>query len=57
MPARLQLLMRHHSIETTLKHYVEQNAEDVAAELWEQFGNTFGNNTPVAGERETSQNA
>jgi integrase len=33
-PATLQLLMRHKSIETTMKYYVAQNADDVAAELW-----------------------
>ena len=33
-PATLQLLMRHESIETTLKYYVHQNADDVADELW-----------------------
>jgi hypothetical protein len=44
----LQLLMRHESIETTLKYYVDQDADDmaaddVAAELWATAGNTFGN--------------
>lgn len=34
MPAVLQQLMRHASIETTLKYYVEQNAELLGAELW-----------------------
>jgi integrase len=33
-PAVLQQLMRHASIETTLKFYVEQNADAVGAELW-----------------------
>ena len=33
-PATLQLLMRHKSIETTLKYYVDQDADDVADELW-----------------------
>ncbi len=28
-PATLQLLMRHRSIDTTLKHYVAQDAEEV----------------------------
>jgi integrase len=36
-PATLQLLMRHQSIETTLKYYVEQDADDVADELWRNF--------------------
>lgn len=34
MPATLQLLARHRSIETTMKYYVRQNARNVAAELW-----------------------
>ena len=38
MPATLQLLMRHSSIETTLKYYVEQDADEVSADLWNQFG-------------------
>ena len=36
-PATLQLLMRHRSIETTLKYYVDQDADDVADELWRSF--------------------
>ncbi len=41
-PATLQLLMRHSSIETTLRYYVAQDADDVADELWLNWGN----NTP-----------
>jgi integrase len=37
-PATLQLLMRHKSIETTLKYYVSQDADEVADQLWEQYG-------------------
>ena len=33
-PATLQVLMRHRSIETTMKYYVDQDADDVADELW-----------------------
>ncbi len=36
-PATLQLLMRHRSIETTLKYYVERDADEVADELWRNF--------------------
>jgi integrase len=36
-PATLQLLMRHQSIETTLKYYVAQDADDVGDELWKSF--------------------
>ena len=37
-PATLQLLMRHQSIETTMKYYVDQDADEVADELWAQYG-------------------
>ena len=37
-PATLQLLMRHRSIQTTLKYYVEQDADEVADELWNSYG-------------------
>lgn len=33
-PLTLKRLMRHASIETTLRYYVEQDADDVAEELW-----------------------
>lgn len=36
-PATLKLLMRHKSIETTLKYYVSQDADEVADELWQQY--------------------
>ena len=35
-PATLQLLMRDWNIETTLKYYVAQDADEVADELWRQ---------------------
>ncbi len=44
--ATLQLLMRHKSIETTLKYYVDQDADEVADELWKAhaaLGNSLGN--------------
>lgn len=34
-PLTLKALMRHKSIETTLRYYVDQDADDVADELWE----------------------
>jgi integrase len=37
-PATLQLLMRHRTVETTMKYYVSQNADDIADELWEEYG-------------------
>ncbi len=50
-PATLQLLMRHESIETTLKYYVAQDADDIASELWSQHsatGNSSGNSRSQA---------
>ncbi len=66
-PATLQLLMRHASIETTLRYYVAQDAADVADELWATWGgdetaetsnnpasgNTSGNTRPQRVENET----
>ena len=43
-PATLQLLMRHKSIETTLKYYVAQDADDVADELWAAHDAAHKNN-------------
>ena len=37
-PATLQLLMRHSNIETTLRYYVAQDSDDVADELWKDWG-------------------
>ena len=36
-PATLQLLMRHRSIETTMKYYVDLDADDIADELWKTY--------------------
>ncbi len=45
-------LMRHESIETTLKFYVGRNAQATADVLWNAHqaanGNTFGNNDHFA---------
>ncbi len=38
MPARLQRLMRHRSIETTMRYYVGFDADEETADLWENFG-------------------
>ena len=35
-PIDLQLLMRHESIETTLKYYVDQDVADVSARIWQE---------------------
>ena len=48
MPQQLMELMRHESIETTLRFYVGRNAETTAASLWASHEaasvNTFDNN-------------
>lgn len=44
MPADLQQLMRHESIETTMRFYVGRNAQSVTAKLYEaHLGNVSGN--------------
>ena len=59
MPAVLQQMMRHASIQTTLRFYVTRNAVtagDVIREAVEKarLGNTFGNNATGAQEKSTS---
>lgn len=43
-PDDLQVLMRHASIETTMKYYTRQKSVVVAARIWKK-GNLSGNNT------------
>ena len=45
-PATLQLLMRHRSIETTLKYYVAQDTDEIADELWKAFPEGSDLNAP-----------
>lgn len=45
-PATLQLLMRHESVETTMKYYVDQDADDVSDQLWEQHNQERANVVP-----------
>ncbi len=45
-PATLQLLMRHSSIETTLRYYVVQDADERGAELWNGHLKFCGNKHP-----------
>jgi integrase len=42
MPAQLRELMRHESIETTLRYYVGTNAERTADACWDAFENVAG---------------
>jgi integrase len=62
MPQILMELMRHESIDTTMKYYVGRNAQTTAAVLWEAHhaagGNTLGNTNThggQAGNRKTSE--
>jgi len=43
MPQVLMQLMRHESIETTLRYYVGRNAETTAEALYQAVGNSLGN--------------
>jgi len=54
MPAVLQQLMRHESVETTMRYYVGQNAEASADAIWSAWGasDTLGD-TP----RESARNS
>ena len=36
-PTTLQILMRHRSMETTMKYYVDLSADDIADELWQNY--------------------
>ncbi len=38
MPAVLQKLMRHSAIETTLRYYADLDVDDLAADLWREYG-------------------
>ena len=61
MPQVLMELMRHESIETTLRYYVGRNAQATADVLWEahkktQLGNSFGNTASNDPARASSEN-
>ena len=42
MPHVLMVLMRHESIETTMRYYVGRNAQTTAAILWEALATNGG---------------
>ncbi len=48
MPIVLKELMRHDSIETTLRYYVGLNAESTAEVLYQAVGNSLGNTASKA---------
>ena len=59
MPTTLQLMMRHESIETTLRFYVGRNAQTAAKVIWEAYrglpGNKTGNTAPSTASSEAPQ--
>jgi integrase len=57
MPTVLRELMRHESIETTMKFYVGQNAEATADALWNLAGNTLGNSDQQSKNSNSDENA
>jgi hypothetical protein len=40
MPSVFQKLMRHESIETTMDHYVDTDADELAEEVWKGHQNS-----------------
>ena len=60
MPPVLKELMRHESIDTTMRYYVGRNAKSTAAVLWEAHrvavGNTFGNTAANGGKASDAKN-
>jgi integrase len=59
MPATLQRLMRHQNIDTTMKYYVDQDADDIAAKLWAGYNlvTPGQNRAPEAAESEVDDEA
>lgn len=47
MPAKLQKLMRHSAIETTLRYYADIDADDLAADLWREYGSLLSDSSPA----------
>jgi integrase len=45
MPCVLKRLMRHKDINTTLKYYIDSEAEDIATDLWAAYEKAQGNNS------------
>jgi integrase len=56
MPQVLMVLMRHESIETTMRYYVGRNAQTMAEVLWDAYhqasGNSIGNNAPARSQKQ-----
>jgi integrase len=45
MPAVLQKLMRHSAIETTLRYYADIDADNLAADLWREYGSLLSDSS------------
>jgi hypothetical protein len=66
MPAVLQRLARHSSIQTTMSYYVSLSADEMGADLWANHvatasntpavGNTCGNTDPETRKKEGREN-
>ena len=52
MPAILQKLMRHASVQTAMQYYVNLEADEVADTVWATMSNTFSNSGPNESEAE-----
>jgi integrase len=55
-PATLQKLMRHADIKTTMEFYVDQDADDIADELWRTHSSKDQNQPKLADSGNTSGN-
>ena len=53
--AELQKLMRHANIETTMKFYASETADDLSAPIWENFGLGTNLGTIAENESETTE--
>ena len=57
MPQILMQLMRHESIETTMRYYVGRNAETAADVLWKAMSNTSSNSLPAASHESSGESS
>jgi integrase len=62
-PITLRSIMRHADIKTTLAYYVDQDADEIAEELWREheesghLGNTLGNTPDVIAQQDSPPDA
>jgi len=55
LPPRLKELMRHSSIDTTMRYYVGQNAQETADAIWDAFANASANINGIRQASNTSE--